>query len=307
MRMGLLAAMAATCAAAQPAFAAWRYVPSNDGPTYWSTDVRRDGASAEFTSVMVQGLGAAKDGVLARRKIVQIDCAWGVGRDSWSSMDRPLDVGRENRAPQGWNPASFHGDPQDPVAATGFACAAPVADGAPVYPTLDAAVKDGIGRLGYADVEATYKINTPPPLPIPPYKRMDDTPPGFDPPGPLDLVWKVETKAVFVSTESIKRDGDTVSGQSFWVAGVGRPANERVYLLKDFAVDCRSGAVAHSTRDAWPRREGPAARAASPLKAAARTAGSAEDTLLIAVCVPRAPLQRLRSTEDLGAFAAGTN
>lgn len=310
MRIILTGLALALCATAQPASAAWRYAPhatSPWGPAYWSTDVRRNGDEATFDSIEVYKLNAAADGVLVRRQTYRVDCAWGVGRSGVAGMLRPVWLDTPPDPPKHWDRAMFLGDPRDPDTVAGFACAAARPGALSDQPTLAAAVKDGIRRQGYADVEAVYRIDTPPPLPIPPYRRMEDVPPGYDPSGPLDLIWTGEARGVFVSAWSVRREGDKATGVSIWVTGVGRPVEERVYLLRDFAVDCRTGALAHSTRESWPRREGWPKGDPMPLRGATRAAGSPEDALVAVACGARQALRQIRSTGELPGFAAGTN
>ncbi|MGR4866772.1 hypothetical protein [Caulobacter sp. LARHSG274] len=302
MRVGILAAaMAATvCTAAQPVLAAWRYAPVEMyHPTYWSTDIRRDGDQAEFSSIRLQGLSQA-DGILVWRKLVRIDCAWGVGRESWAAIGRPLGAPeKDSTPPKDWDRAKFFGDPQDPNSAAAFACSNPTGP----YPSLAAAVKDGIGRFGY-DVEAAYKVDTPPPPIISAYEEITETPPPFDPPGPLDLIWRAGDKAVFVSARSVKRQGKTVTAQAIWVAGVGRAKTDQVYLLRDFEVDCGSGAFAQSTRVSWPGVRVYIPSEPRPRKPVATPSDGPEARLLATVCEGRAALQQLKATGELGDFAA---
>ncbi|HWU14986.1 MAG TPA: hypothetical protein VN157_13375 [Caulobacter sp.] len=306
MRINLVAATALAFTVAQPAYAEWQYAPAGEFPTYWSTDVRRDGDSAEFSSFTLIGLGQA-GGVLVQRKTVHVDCAWGTGRKSWSSTDRPLRMAEKQTAsPRGWERSEFLGDPQNPATAAGFACAGSDRNrmGGSAFPTLAAAVKDAIGRFGYPDVEAAYKVDTPPPLMISPVESLE-SPSNSRLPGTLDLVWRLEDRAVFLLPSSVKRAGKKVTGQAVWVGGVGLETKDQVYLLRDFKLDCGSEDFAQSTRAHWPSAGGYYIEAVPrPLSAIAVTEGSAESALRAAVCDGRGPMQRLETMSSLAGFVA---
>jgi hypothetical protein len=267
-----------------------------DSVVYWNTaEVVRHGDDIEVALRFVSpGLGETRPRSSTQR--FRLSCDWAAG----SFVDR------SREGDNSWStPRFIDAGPLESMfnQACGFVATPAIA---PRFPSEDAVYEDGVKRLGFESLEAAMQLPEASPY-ITSGPFYTAAPTGGDHER-YDLVYGPDDhqRAVFLKGPALA--GSVVEGRSIWLMGVGGPADNRAYALRDFRADCAARTIAVASVRRWPMygssgEPGADAKGPAALSSLPPIEGRASAALLAAACSAPGDGVVAASVNEVVAFA----